>query len=117
MIAFVMAIDLICCTCAGFGFLHTFGGLFLFYTLVATFNTDEDYPADLKECWTGNTPEETGQDKKNQLLYFVQSSKCIDICVPTYLYILAAICLVGFLVRTCTSTFCRFKYAKEPKGK
>ena len=54
MIAFVMAIDLVWCTFAGFEFLHTFGGLFLFYTLVATLNAHSNFQENAEACWNGN---------------------------------------------------------------
>ena len=62
IIAFVMAIDLICCTCAGFRFLHTFGGLFMFYTLVAAFNANDQFQGNVEECWNGNTSENDQED-------------------------------------------------------
>ena len=54
ILGFVMAIDLLCCTCAGFGFLQTFGGLFLFYTFTATFNANNNFKEHVLKCWNGN---------------------------------------------------------------
>ena len=66
-----MAVDLLCCTCAGFGFLHTFGGLFLFYIFTATFNTNYNFKDNVLDCWNGNTEEELKEEPKNRIVYFI----------------------------------------------
>ena len=47
----VIAIDILCYACNGFEFLHSFGGLSLFYLLAAVFNSSEDSKAQLTDCY------------------------------------------------------------------
>ena len=47
----VIAIDILCYACNGFEFLHSFGGLCLFYILAAGFNTSKDSKDQILDCF------------------------------------------------------------------
>ena len=47
----VIAIDILCYACNGFEFLHSFGGLSLFYILAASFNTSKDSKDQILDCF------------------------------------------------------------------
>ena len=116
MLALVMGIDMICCNYAGFRFLRTFGGLVIFYTFLATFNTHENSVANFYECmqWDYETGEAVEEPEKKSF-HFVNSKACWDVYVPCYLYILAAVCLFCYLVSFCASLLCQCKRNKQPK--